>query len=83
MPTKEAIYDEIVKVLRQELLFDGELGPETAIEALGLDSIQLMQLFVYIEESFHFEFAAESTIENAKTASLAQFVDFVHQSATA
>lgn len=82
MPTKEAIYEEVVKVLRQELLFDGELNPETAIDALGLDSIQLMQLFVYIEESFQFEFAADSTIENAKTASLGQFVEFVHGSMT-
>ena len=80
MITKEAIHDEVVRVLRHELLFSGELSPDTAIQALGLDSIQLMQLFVYIEEAFHFEFDAESTIENAKNASLGQFVDFVHQS---
>ena len=77
MITRQAIYDEVVKVLREELLFDGELDMETSIKALGLDSIQLMQLFVYLEESFSFEFAEGSLIERMRDASLRELVDCV------
>lgn len=77
MITRQAIYDEVVKVLREELLFDGELDMETSIKGLGLDSIQLMQLFVYLEESFSFEFAEGSLIERMKDASLRELVDCV------
>lgn len=80
MITKQAIYDEIVKVLRQELLIEGELDLETSVKALGLDSMQLMQLFVYLEESFDFEFAEGSLLERLKDAPLSQFVDCVDSS---
>jgi acyl carrier protein len=81
MHTKQAIYDKIVYILRSELLFEDEIHQDTSIEALGLDSIQLMQLFVYIEELFYFEFPADMTIDRIKEVSLSQFVDLVQQSA--
>jgi acyl carrier protein len=79
MVTKDAIYDKILDVLRKELLCDGQFQPETTIETLGLDSLQMMQLFVYLEECFEFEFMEDSLIENMESASLAMLVDHVHQ----
>ncbi len=83
MISRQTIYDGVVRVLREELLFDGELGQETPIKDLGLDSIQVMQLFVYIEESFQFEFTEGSLVEDIKDASLGRFVDYVHGSLVA
>jgi acyl carrier protein len=82
MVTREQVYDEIVRVLRKELMIDAELQNDTALEALALDSIQLMQLFVYMEQSFSFEFAPESTIDSVRSFSLRNLTEFVHRSAT-
>jgi acyl carrier protein len=81
MITKEQIYDEIVRVLKRDLMIDADLKTDTTLESLGLDSIQMMQLFVYIEQSFNFEFAPDSSIDSVRSLSLWSFTDFVHQSA--
>jgi acyl carrier protein len=80
MVTKQAVYDEVVKILRNELVFDGALAADLPIQALGLDSIRLMQLFVYLEEAFNFEFTVDAPIATIKEATLDQFVSFVHHS---
>lgn len=80
MVTRQAIYDEVLRVLRQELLFSGEVDPGTSIRALGLDSLQFMQLFVYLEEAFSFEFTEDSLLTRMKEASLGQLVDCVDRS---
>lgn len=80
MITKQDILTKVKDVLRNELFFEEEVLPETLMKDLGLDSIQLMQLFVYLEESFDFEFAYESVFENMRGATVDQFVDVIHQS---
>ena len=82
MVTQEQIFAEIVRVLRNELLIDADLRADTGLEALGLDSIQLMQLFVYMEDSFSFEFSPDATIGVVKSFSLGRLSEFVHASAT-
>lgn len=81
MLTKQIIYDKIAEVLRDELFYDGKFEADTKIISLGLDSIQLMQLFVYLEESFEFEFLEDSVIENMRGVSLGEFADYVCQAA--
>jgi acyl carrier protein len=81
MLTKEQIYNEIVRVLRNELVIDAELRSDTGLETLGLDSIQLMQLFVYMEQTFSFEFSPDSTISVVRNFSLEMLTQFVHESA--
>lgn len=82
MITQEQIFDEIVRVLRNELLIDADLRADTGLETLGLDSIQLMQLFVYMEDSFSFEFSPDATIGVVRDYSLGRLSEFVHASAT-
>ena len=82
MVTQEQIFTEIVRVLRNELLIDADLQAGTGLESLGLDSIQLMQLFVYMEDSFSFEFSPDATIGVVKNYSLGRLTEFVHASAT-
>ena len=77
MITKASVYERIIEVLRDELLYSGELNPNTSISHLGLDSIQLMQLFVYLEEAFEFEFLEDSIIENMQDVSLDKFSNYV------
>lgn len=80
MVTRQAIYDEVLRVLRQELLFSGDVDPGTSIKALGLDSLQFMQLFVYLEEAFSFEFTEDSLLTRMKESSVGQLVDCVDRS---
>ena len=79
MITREVVYDKVVEVLRDELLFDGEFKSDTSINNLGLDSIQIMQLFVYMEEIFGFEFPEDSMMESVRESSLGQFANYVHK----
>lgn len=80
MTTKEDILAKVKDVLRNELFFEEEIEPDTLVRDLGLDSIQLMQLFVYLEESFDFEFAYDSVFENLRGASVNEFVDVIYNS---
>ncbi len=80
MITKEDILSKIKDVLRNELFFEEEIEPATLVRDLGLDSIQLMQLFVYLEESFDFEFAYDSVFENLRGASVNEFVEVIYNS---
>jgi acyl carrier protein len=82
MVTQEQIFTEIVRVLSNELLIDTDLRADTDLETLGLDSIQLMQLFVYMEDSFNFEFSPDETIGTVKNFSLGKLTEFIHASAT-
>lgn len=80
MTTKEDILAKVKDVLRNELYYEDEIQPHTLVKDLGLDSIQLMQLFVYLEESFDFEFAYDSVFENMRGATVDQFVDVIYNS---
>ena len=80
MITKEDILAKVKDVLRNELFFEEEIEPETLVRDLGLDSIQLMQLFVYLEESFDFVFAYDSVFENLRGASVNEFVEVIYNS---
>jgi len=80
MIDKETIANKIKEVLREELYYDGVLEMDTTMQHLGLDSIQIMQLFVYLEEAFQFEFVEDSIIANASSATINQLVDLVEQS---
>ena len=74
MITEEKIYAEISRVLREEVLFTGTVDRQHSLRTAGLDSIQMMQLFVYLEEAFGFEFGAEVTVETVWDVPLDAFV---------
>jgi len=76
---KKDIFVKIKEVIKEELFFDEDFKKSTLIRDLGLDSIQIMQLFVYIEETYDFEFEDENTIENMRDASVNDLVDFVYK----
>lgn len=80
MITREDILAKVKDVLRNELFYEEAIEPETLVRDLGLDSIQLMQLFVYLEESFEFEFAYDSVFENLRGATVNEFVDVIYNS---
>lgn len=80
MITKEDILAKVQDVLKNELFLEEEIAPDTLVKDLGLDSIQLMQLFVYLEESFDFEFAYDSVFENLRGASVNEFVEVIYNS---
>ena len=79
MTTKEDIFDETIRVLTQELRVDQTLTGDTSMESLGLESLELMQVFVYLEERFGFEFPVDATTESVATLSLASFAEFVQR----
>ena len=78
MVDKDSVYNKIIEVLREELFYEGELEPHLKIKSLALDSIQLMQLFVFLEETYEFEFTDDAALENMKNVTLGAFVDYVH-----
>jgi acyl carrier protein len=80
MIDKEIIYKKLGQVLTDDLMCHGDFSQETSIAHLGLDSLQIMQLFVYLEEIFEFEFMEDSMIENIQDANLGEFVDYIYSS---
>ena len=77
MVDKDSVYNKIIEVLREELFYEGELEPHLKIKSLALDSIQ--QLFVFLEETYEFEFTDDAALENMKNVTLGAFVDYVHR----
>jgi acyl carrier protein len=80
MATKTEILDKITEVLRKELMFDGEIDVNAPIKNLGLDSIQLMQMFVYLEETFSFEFSDDAVFDRVRDSDINQFIEMIHAS---
>jgi acyl carrier protein len=56
--TREVIIGKLTDIIREELrLGEGmNITGTTTLSDIGVDSIALMQLLVYIEEQFDFEF---------------------------
>ncbi len=82
MVTKEEIFDKIKEVLKDELFYEEQIELSSSIKDLGLDSIQIMQLFVYLEEAFSFEFFDDNMLEKIQSVSLGDFVDSIYNSIT-
>lgn len=80
MATKTEILGKVEEVLRNELFFDGTIENDTPIKNLGLDSIQLMQMFVYLEETFAFEFSDDAVFDRVRDSNINEFVDIIHSS---
>jgi acyl carrier protein len=78
MITKEEILAKITEVLKEELYYNEPVEPACLIRDLELDSIQMMQLFVYLEESFAFEFGDSTVFENARDMTVGQLADLMY-----
>jgi acyl carrier protein len=81
MNERETICDEITAILRRDLQMDGDFPSDVSLASLGLDSVQVMQLIVYMEQSFAFEFPADSTMDSALGLSLRDLAAMVTEAA--
>jgi acyl carrier protein len=73
--------DEIIKTINMSLAEEFELNPDLMIpeadiyEDLGLDSLDMVDLVVVLENSFHIKIIEEETIREIRT--LGQIHQFV------
>jgi acyl carrier protein len=79
MINKSTIQEQVVQLLHEELVFTDDVDFDASIDSLGIDSIQLMQLFVYLEERFEFEFKEDAMIARIRESTLRHFIDYVHE----
>ena len=74
----DSLVNELIDIIRDEFLYGSELviDASTTLTEIGVDSIALMQLLVYIEEHFGFEFSAGINLREGITTvgSLAQLI---------
>ena len=66
MITQESAFAEIIRILRSELGVQGEVEGTTTVNSLSLDSLQIMQLLVYLEEGLGFEFSESATTDSVR-----------------
>jgi acyl carrier protein len=80
MITKDEIFSKIYTVIKDDLEVTSKIKiePSSAFKEIGLDSIQLMQLYVLIEENFGFEFG-EELIGNDKFSKIEDVIDYVYE----
>ena len=78
---KSEIFQKIQDIIFNELNFNQciEISNESKLIELNLDSFQLMQLFVFLEESFNFEFGDESIIANDKFNCVGDISNFIYE----
>lgn len=57
MPTYQEIHAQVVQLLGEQVKYDGEITETTTfISDLGLDSVQVMELVLHLEEHFDISF---------------------------
>lgn len=57
MPSYDDIYAQVVRLLTEQVKYDKAIAGETDfIDDLGLDSVQVMELVLHIEETFDISF---------------------------
>ena len=57
MPSYEDIYAQVARLLTEQVKYDKAITGDTDfIEDLGLDSVQVMELVLHIEEEFDISF---------------------------
>ena len=56
---KEAIKEQVVKIIREKYLQDIYVGEDNDLLELGIGSIKIIELVVDLELEFEFEFADE------------------------
>ncbi len=70
-------FDKLKRILSEQLGIDEEtITPETTIEDLGADSLDLVEAVMNIEEEFNIDID-DNEIENLKTVK--DFLDYISQ----
>lgn len=80
MVDKKTIESKILSIINEELDIDSNLNVklESKLESIGIDSIAMMTLWVFIEEKFHFN-VDEDILISTRFIIVNDIVDYVDE----
>lgn len=76
---KKDIIDKIVMYCKDELDIDTEITEKEFLSEVGIDSIGLMMLIVYLEEEFHIDDMEDLLFKDEKEITFADLLDYIIQ----
>ena len=76
---KEITMDKIVMYCKDELDIDTEITEKELLSEVGIDSIGLMMLIVYLEEEFHIDNMEDLLFKDEKEITFSDLLDYITQ----
>jgi len=75
MLTAHDVYLELARLLKDNMQVDANISPNLRIKDIGLDSLQVMQVMVYMEELYKVEFLLQmQSADNLSVQGLAEII---------
>lgn len=76
---RKDIIDKIVMYCKDELDIDTEITEKELLSEVGIDSIGLMMLIVYLEEEFHIDNMEDLLFKDEKEITFSDLLDYITQ----
>ena len=73
---RKDIIDKIVMYCKDELDIDTEITEKELLSEVGIDSIGLMMLIVYLEEEFHIDNMEDLLFKDEKEITFSDLLDY-------